>query len=86
MLIIKARCDKAQEIDGSRDAVTKVKVSETVHVNSMCCCADNKERSPMDEELHISLRSFFAVAHSYFPIFIKSFSSSLHTNTGVYIH
>ena len=68
MLIIQARCDKAQEFDGSRIAVAKDKVNVYVHVNSMRCCTDIQERSLMDEQLHTSLRSLLCSAHvlSYF--------------------
>jgi hypothetical protein len=68
VLIIKARWDKAQEFDGSRNAVAKSRVSEYVHGKSMLHCTDNKERSPMDEQLHTFLKSFLcrALVLSYF--------------------
>lgn len=68
MLIIKARCDKAQEFDGSRNAVAKGRVSEYVHGKNMRRCTDNKERSPMNEQFLTFLRSFLCrvLVLSYF--------------------
>ena len=68
MLIIKVRRDKAQEFDGSLNAVAKGKVNEYVHGKNMCCCTDNKERSPLDQTAPHSLRSFrcSALVLSYF--------------------